>query len=64
MPTPITDQAFEFLLARAGLTPTDAEKADLRAVVDNIAIMAERVRKPRGTMAEPVLTYGFAEEDL
>ena len=24
----------------------------------------ERVRKPRGRMAEPVLTYGFAEEDL
>ena len=22
------------------------------------------VRKPRGRMAEPVLTYGFAEEDL
>jgi len=26
--------------------------------------MAERVRKPRGRMAEPALTYGFAEEDL
>ena len=25
--------------------------------------MAERVRKPRGIMAEPALTYGFAEED-
>ncbi len=24
----------------------------------------ERVRKPRGRMAEPALTYGFAEEDL
>ena len=48
MPTPITDQAFEFLLARAGLTLTDAEKADLRTVVDGIAAMAERVRKPRG----------------
>ena len=33
MPTPITDEAFEFLLARAGLTLTDAEKADLRTVV-------------------------------
>jgi hypothetical protein len=64
MPTPITDEAFEFLLARAGLTPTDAEKADLRTVVDNIAAMAERVRKPRGIMAEPASTYGFAEEDL
>jgi hypothetical protein len=64
MPTPMTDETFEFLLARAGLTPTDAEKADLRTVVENIAAMAERVRKPRGIMAEPVLTYGFGEEDL
>ena len=64
MPTPMTDEVFEFLLARAGLTPTDAEKADLRSVVENIAAMAERVRKPRGIMAEPVLTYGFAPEDL
>ena len=64
MPTPITDQAFDFLLARAGLTLTDAEKADLRTVVDGIAAMAERVRKPRSIMAEPALTYGFAEEDL
>ena len=64
MPIAITDEVFEFLLARAGLTPTDAEKADLRTVVDNIAVMAERVRKPRGIMAEPALTYGFGEEDL
>ena len=64
MPIPITDEAFEFLLARAGLSLTDAEKAELRTVVDGIAAMAERVRKPRGRMAEPVLTYGFAEEDL
>ena len=61
MPTPITDEAFEFLLARAGLTLTDAEKADLRTVVDGIAAMAERVRKPRGIMAEPALTYGFGQ---
>jgi hypothetical protein len=27
-------------------------------------VMAERVRKPRGRMAEPALTYGFADEDL
>jgi hypothetical protein len=26
--------------------------------------MAERVRKPRGRMAEPAHAYGFAEEDL
>ena len=28
------------------------------------AAMAERVRKPRGRMAEPAHGYGFAEEDL
>jgi plasmid stabilization system protein ParE len=65
MPTiPIPDDAFDYLLARAGLSPTDAEKAELKTVIDNIAAMAERVRKPRGIMAEPALTYGFAEEDL
>lgn len=64
MPTPITDPVFEFLLARAGLALTDAEKADLRTVLDHIAAMAERIRKPRGIMAEPALTYGFVEEDL
>jgi plasmid stabilization system protein ParE len=64
MPIPINDNAFEYLLARAGLSPTDAERAELTTVCDGIAAMAERVRKPRGRMAEPALTYGFAEEDL
>jgi hypothetical protein len=64
MPVPIDDAAFEYLLARAGLTLTDAEKVELKMVCDGIAAMAERVRKPRGRMAEPALTYGFAEEDL
>jgi len=64
MPIPISDHALEYLLARAGLTLTDAEKAELKTVCDGIAAMAERVRKPRGRMAEPALTYGFAEEDL
>jgi hypothetical protein len=64
MSIPINDAAFEYLLARAGLTLSDAEKAELKTVCDGIAAMAERVRKPRGRMAEPALTYGFAEEDL
>ena len=63
MPSPITDQAFEYLIARAGLSLSDAEKAELRGVCDGIAAMAARVRQPRGRMAEPALTYGFAEED-
>ena len=64
MPSRITDDAFEYLLARAGLRLSDAEKAELRSVCDGIAAIAERVRRPRGRMAEPALTYGFAEEDL
>jgi hypothetical protein len=64
MPIPITDEAFDYLIARAGLTLTDAEKAELRTVCDGIGAMAERVRKPRGRMAEPALIYGFADEDL
>jgi hypothetical protein len=64
MPIPITDDAFEYLLARAGLTLTAAQKAELRSVCNDVAAMAERVRRTRGIMAEPVLTYGFAEEDL
>ena len=64
MPTQITDEAFEFLIARAGLSLSDAEKAELKGVCDGIAAMAERVRQPRGIMAEPAHAYGFNEEDL
>ena len=60
----ITDEAFEFLLARAGLSLTDEQKAELKAVYAGIVEMAERVRKPRGRMAEPAHIYDFAEEDL
>ena len=62
--TELDDAALEFMLARAGLSPTAAQKAGLKAAYAHVASMAERVRKPRGRMAEPVLTYGFAEEDL
>ncbi len=64
MPSEISDEALDFLLARAGLSLSDAQKAELKGVYAGIAAMAERVRKPRGRMAEPALTYGFAEEDL
>jgi hypothetical protein len=63
MPTEIGDETLEFLLARAGLSIDDAQKAELKKVYAGVAAMAERVRKPRGIMAEPALTYGFAEED-
>ena len=42
----------------------DAKPGHLERLQARIAAMAERVRQPRGRMAEPALTYGFAEEDL
>ncbi len=48
MPADIDDQTLDFLLARAGLTVTDAQKSELKAVYPGIAAMVERVRKPRG----------------
>jgi hypothetical protein len=64
MPSRISDEAFEYLIARAGLSLSAEQKEELRQVCDGIAAMAQRVRQPRGRMAEPALTYGFAEEDL
>jgi hypothetical protein len=64
MPADISDQTLDFLLARAGLDLTPAQKAELKSVYAGIAAMAERVRKPRGIMAEPAHTFLFNEEDL
>ena len=64
MPPEIPDEALNFLLARAGLELSAAQKTELKAVYAGIAAMAARVRQPRGHMAEPALTYGFTEEDL
>jgi hypothetical protein len=60
----LDDATLDFLVTRAGLSPTAEQKAGLKAAYPQVAAMMERVRKPRGRMAEPVLTYGFAEEDL
>ena len=60
----LDDATLAYLLARAGLSATDEQKAGLKAAYQHVSAMAERVRKPRGRMAEPVLTYGFAAEDL
>jgi hypothetical protein len=64
MPSDINDAALDYLLARAGLNLTEDQKAELKTVHAAVVAMAERVRKPRGRMAEPAHTYGFAEEDL
>jgi hypothetical protein len=64
MPSDINDAALDFLLGRAGLGLTDEQKAELMTVYAGIAEMAERVRVPRGRMAEPAHIYNFPEEDL
>ena len=64
MPSEINDAALDYLLARAGLSLTEEQKDELKTIHAAIAAMAERVRKPRGRMAEPAHTYGFVEEDL
>ena len=64
MQSEINDAALEYLIARAGLDLTDEQKAELKTVHAALAALAERVRKPRGRMAEPAHNYGFADEDL
>jgi hypothetical protein len=64
MPADISNETLDFLLARAGLDLTPAQKEELKSVYAGIAAMADRVRKPRGIMAEPAHAYGFNEEDL
>jgi hypothetical protein len=64
MTAKLDDDALAFLLAHSGLSITPEQQAELKAVYPLVAAMAENVRKPRGRMAEPVLIYGFAEEDL
>ena len=64
MPLDLHDAALDYLLARAGLTLNEQQKAELKTVHAAVAAMAERVRKPRGRMAEPAHIYGLAEEDL
>jgi hypothetical protein len=59
----IKDEAFEFLIARGRLDLNDEQKAELKSVYAGIAVMAERVRKPRGRMAEPAHVFGFTGED-
>ena len=64
MPPTLTDPALAYLLESAGLTLTEAEKADLKAVHDGLALLKQRVRQKRGHMAEQAHSYGFNPEDL
>lgn len=64
MPTDISDEALDFLLARAGIELTPAQKAELKTVYGGIAEMARRVRQPRGRMAELAHVYNFTADDI
>jgi hypothetical protein len=64
MPSDLDGAALDYLLARAGLSLSAEQKAELREVHAAVAAMALRVRQPRGIMAEPAHAYGFGDEDL
>ena len=64
MQSDINDAALDYLLARAGIELTAEQKAELKRIHAAIVAMGERVRQPRGRMAEPAHGYDFAEEDL
>src|SRR5881392_3725861 len=48
MPAEINDEALEYLLARAGLSLSEAQKAELKTVYAGIAAMAERAHGRAG----------------
>lgn len=60
----LSDPALDYLVATAGLTLTDAQKADLKSIHEALADMKARVRKTRGHMAELAHSFGFTAEDL
>lgn len=64
MPPVLTDENLNFLLDSAGLTLSDAQKADLKTIHDSLNAMKARVRRKRGHMAEPAHVYGFTKADL
>jgi hypothetical protein len=64
MAAELTEETLDFLLARAGIAATAEQRAELQGVYEKLAALAGRVRKPRGIMAEPAHSFGFAEEDL
>ena len=55
----ITEADFAALVKRAGLTLSDAQKAELFKAYAYVEVMVERVRTPRGRAAEPAHIFGF-----
>ncbi len=64
MPPKLTSESLDYLLDQAGLTLTPEQKADLASIHDALHAMKQRVRQPRGRMAELAHTFGFTKEDL
>ncbi len=64
MPPTLTDPALDYLLAASGLVLTDAQQQDLMTIQQALTAMKDRVRQPRGRMAEPAHIYGFTAQDL
>ncbi len=49
----ITDEQFEFLIARAGLMLTEEQKATIKPTYKYVKAMTARNARPRSRMAEP-----------
>ncbi len=64
MTSSLGDAALDQMLAAAGLSVTEAQRAELAGVQDALAAMKERVRQPRGRMAEPGHIFRFSQDDL
>jgi Spy/CpxP family protein refolding chaperone len=64
MPPELSDPALDYLLASAGLDLTDAQKQDLKTIHQHLSAMKDRVRQPRGRMAELAHAFRFTAEDL
>lgn len=61
MSQPISKEAFQALVDRAGLKLTPAQFEELYGVYPHLQAMRERVRKPRGYDAEPAHVFKPAE---
>jgi hypothetical protein len=55
----ITEAEFATLVKRAGLTLSDAQKAELYKAYGYVEAMIARVRTPRGREAEPAHIFVF-----
>lgn len=62
MPPPLTETEFASFVKRAGLACTPPELAEYYEAYGYVVTMAERVRRPRSHMAEPVTAFAPMRE--